>query len=110
MNDEHRPPPPQTTADTTALSPEQIDEIERRMQADEAEWNKRENWRFGIFYYGARDSRIWVPKRSLLSRRRSGGTPNLAKREARLFLGIVLGFFLFLTALIIGLSNAGLLH
>ena len=109
MSDQRRPPPGDTP-DTSGLSQAQIDEIERRMQADEAEWNKPENWRFGIFYYGERDSRIWVPKRSLLSRRRSGATPNLAKPAARRFVGTLLAFFLFLLAVIVALSKLGLLQ
>ncbi|MBI3992708.1 MAG: hypothetical protein HY342_05505 [Candidatus Lambdaproteobacteria bacterium] len=110
MTDERRPPSPPDPTPPSALSPEQIDELERRMQADEAEWNKPESWRFGIFYYSERDSRIWVPKRSLFSRRRSGGTPNLAKRQARLFVGTLLGFFLFLLAVVVALSRAGYLR
>ena len=60
-------------------------------EINEAEWLKPANWRGGIFYHSARDSRSWVPKRSMFGRRRYGGTPNFAKESARKFMMIIAG-------------------
>ena len=77
---------------------------------DDEEWNNRANWRIGLFYYSQRDSRAWVPKRGSLGRRRMGVTPNLAKPQARAYLGIVMGGFLILFLTIILLERWGLLR
>ena len=60
-------------------------------EIDEAEWQNPANWRFGLFYYSPRDSRPWVPKRSMYGRRRYGGTPNFAKPSARQHLMVIVG-------------------
>jgi len=72
-------------------------------EIDENEWNTRANWRLGLFYYSETDSRAWVPKRSMLGRRRFGGTLNFAKPQARRYfytmLAALLGLFLILVIL-----------
>lgn len=55
-------------------------------EINEQEWANAENWKLGLFYYSTRDSRVWVPKRTLFGRQhRLGGTPNFAKPAARLY-------------------------
>ncbi len=86
-----------------------MDDLERQQQQDEREWENTDNWRFGLFYFGERDSRLWVPKRSMLSRRRSGGTPNLARPETRRFLKMLAGFFLFIFMAMLLLQRLGVI-
>ncbi|HEX7927683.1 MAG TPA: hypothetical protein VF678_08835 [bacterium] len=57
---------------------------------NEAEWANRANWRLGLFYVSPRDSRIWVPKRTIFGRKhRLGLTPNFSRRGARLYMGLL---------------------
>ena len=65
-----------------------------QQEINEKEWSLGENWRWGIFYFSELDSRVWVPKRRLYGRQRSGGTFNLAKPSARRFLFSFIGFLL----------------
>jgi uncharacterized membrane protein len=59
-------------------------------EINEQEWTNAENWKLGMFYYSQRDSRVWVPKRTLFGRQqRLGGTPNFAKPAARLYVLVV---------------------
>jgi len=78
-------------------------EQQSQQEIDEEEWNHKANWRFSLFYYSERDSRPWVPKRSMFGRRRFGGTPNFAKKSARQYMMIILGlafvFFLLIASL-----------
>lgn len=78
-------------------------EQQSQQEIDEEEWNDKANWRFSLFYYSERDSRPWVPKRSMFGRRRFGGTPNFAKKSARQYMMIILGlaflFFLLIASL-----------
>ena len=68
-------------------------------EINEAEWRDPANWRGGWLglYFGARDTRILVPKRRPIF----GFTVNLARREGKfLLLGIVGALVtLFLSAL-----------
>jgi uncharacterized membrane protein len=50
---------------------------------DEREWRTPANWKFGMFYVSARDSRDWVSRRPVLGWRPYGVTPNFAKPRAR---------------------------
>ena len=79
-------------------------------QINEAEWQKKSNWKASLFYYSEVDSRLWVPKRSMLGRRRYGGTPNFAKKGARLYLMVVLGLMALLLTLVVTLERAGILN
>ena len=78
-------------------------EQQSQQEIDEEEWLDKANWRFNLFYYSERDSRPWVPKRSMFGRRRFGGTPNFAKKSARQYMMIILGvaflFFLLMASL-----------
>jgi uncharacterized membrane protein len=78
-------------------------------QINEEEWQNPANWRFGLVYHSERDSRPWVPKRSLFNRRRSGGTPNFAKRAARQYLMVVVGVLLSFFLLVVTLERLGVL-
>ncbi|MEE8394946.1 MAG: hypothetical protein V3S29_02755 [bacterium] len=85
-------------------------EVEKTQQdLDEAEWQNVANWRLGLFYFSEKDSRIWVPKRRLLGRGRTGGTPNLAKPAARQYMMMLAGGFALLLVLLSLLRNAGIL-
>lgn len=77
---------------------------------NEEEWQTAANWKLGLFYYSHRDSRMWVPKRSMLGRRRYGGTPNMAKKGARTYLMIVVGGLMLLILLIMALERSGVLR
>ena len=59
---------------------------------DEVEWENTANWHYGLFYHSERDSRAWVPKRSMFGRRRFGGTPNFAQKSARQTMMMIVGF------------------
>jgi len=63
-----------------------MSEEKSQNEIDREEWEDMSNWRMGVFYISQRDSRMWVPKRTLLGRPRSGGTFNLAKPAARRFM------------------------
>lgn len=76
---------------------------------NEAEWRNSRNWKLGIFYYSERDSRPWVPKRSLFGKRHAAGTPNLAKKEARWYLMVIIGTMLLLLLIVGALERAGVL-
>lgn len=69
-----------------------MNEQDQQRQNDE-EWANSGNWRMGVFYFSRRDSRPWVPKRPMFGRTRGGGTPNLANRGARIYMGIIVGSF-----------------
>jgi uncharacterized membrane protein len=55
-------------------------------QINEAEWQRSENWYFGILYHSKRDTRSWVPKRAV----GLGWTPNLGRLSGVLWLLVVL--------------------
>ena len=84
--------------------PQSQDEI------NEAEWLNAANWRYGLFYHSERDSRPWVPKRSLFGRRRFGGTPNFAKKTARQYLMLVMGVMVLLFVVVVWLERLGILR
>ncbi len=67
-----------------------VDPVNQR-EIDEKEWADTANWRYGLFYYSEKDSRPWVPKRSMFGRRRFGGTPNFAKSVARAYFMLMVG-------------------
>jgi uncharacterized membrane protein len=62
---------------------------------NQREWENPANWKAGLFYNSARDSRIWVPKRGV---RWSGWTPNFAQPQSGWLLiglsSVPLGFVL----------------
>lgn len=74
-------------------------------ELNEQEWHNTENWRWGLFYHSEKDSRLWVPKRSLLARRRHGGTPNFAKEAARKHFMILLGVGALVVLVVIALDR-----
>ena len=77
---------------------------------DEAEWEDRRNWKLGLFYYSRRDSRPWVPKRTVFGgRQRLGGTPNLAKPEARRFMAITIGIMIVVVLIVAYLDGSGVI-
>jgi uncharacterized membrane protein len=78
--------------------------------ANDKEWENLANWKLGLFYFAANDSRPWVPKRSAMGRRRFGVTPNLANRAARIYLFTLLGFFVLLMVVLSLLEKMGVLH
>jgi uncharacterized membrane protein len=78
-------------------------------QIDQQEWENMENWRWGLFYYSARDSRMWVPKRSMFGRRRFGGTPNFAKEGARQYMLLIVGAMLLFFLVVVALERSGFL-
>ncbi|MBT4192932.1 MAG: hypothetical protein HOB14_21075 [Gammaproteobacteria bacterium] len=49
---------------------------------NENEWASTNNWRYLIFYYSKKDSRVWVPKKQ----KWRGWTLNLAKRQGVLWM------------------------
>ncbi|HKI97505.1 MAG TPA: hypothetical protein VKB51_03420 [bacterium] len=79
-------------------------------QINDAEWQNSANWRFGLFYYSPRDSRVWVPKRSMFGRRRYGGTPNFAQPSARQYMMLIVTFMLALFLLVVLLERWGVLR
>ena len=79
-------------------------------QLNEIEWKKKANWKAGLFYFSHKDSRLWVPKRSTLGWGRVGGTPNLAKPGARLYILVVMGIMLLLFFVVIALEKTGILN
>ena len=78
-------------------------------QLNEKEWENPENWKLGIFYYSHKDTRFWVPKRSMMGRRRYGGTPNMAKKGARTYMMLILGGMLLLLLLVMALERSGVI-
>ena len=72
---------------------------------DQREWENKENWRWGLFYFSERDSRSWVPKRSAFGRRRYGGTPNFAKKSARQYMMIVVGLAMLVLLTVMALER-----
>ena len=81
-----------------------------QQEINEREWLNADNWRYGLFYYSPRDSRPWVPKRSMFGRRRFGGTPNFAQPSARQYLLLMVGLLLVLFLLVITLERLGILR
>lgn len=80
-----------------------------QQEIDQEEWENAGNWRWGLFYYSERDSRIWVPKRSMFGRRRFGGTPNFAKEGARTYMMIIIGAMLLMFGVVVALERSGIL-
>ena len=74
-------------------------------QINEEVWEDPASWRYGLFYYAVGDSRAWVPKRSLLGRRRYGGTPNFAKPSARKLMMVVVGALVMMVLFIMALER-----
>ena len=70
-------------------------------EINEQEWENRVSWRRGIFYYSERDSRPWVPKRSMFGRRRFGGTPNFAQPAARAYFMLLVGIAVLIVLVLI---------
>lgn len=87
--------------------PQESPDSSNQQRIDEAEWENPANWRFGLFYHSERDSRPWVPKRSMFGRRRYGGTPNFAKKSARQFMMVALGIGILFFLLVASLENQG---
>ena len=79
-------------------------------EINQSEWENDANWRVGLFYYSARDSRDWVPKRSMFSRRRFGGTPNFARPGARAHLLMMVSLLLVLFLVVVTLERVGVLR
>ena len=86
--------------------------IEIRPQEDinQSEWEDEANWHWGLFYYSAKDTRDWVPKRSMFSRRRFGGTPNFARPGARAHLMIMVGIMVVFFLVVVTLERTGVLR
>ena len=76
-----------------------------QQELDEKEWTNSANWKFGLFYYSEKDSRPWVPKRSMFGRRRYGGTPNFAKSVARTYFMVLVGIAVLLVLVVIATSR-----
>lgn len=79
-------------------------------EINDAEWQNPANWRYGLFYYGPRDTRAWVPKRSLFGRRRYGGTPNFAHPGARSSMMLLVGVLVIIFLFIVWLERLGVLR
>ncbi len=75
---------------------------------DQQEWSDTSNWRYGLFYYCPRDSRPWVPKRSMFGRRRFGGTPNFAHPAGRGYFMLIVGVCVFLLLVVVALNSSGI--
>ncbi len=88
------------------MTPEPMTQEERNVAA----WEDPASWRLGLFYYSNADTRPWVPKRSMMGRRRFGGTPNFAQPTARAYLMVVLGFGLAAILLVTALERSGVLR
>lgn len=80
-----------------------IDQQEKNVK----EWEDAANWRFGIFYYSPKDTRPWVPKRSMFGRKRFGGTPNFAIKSSRRAMMILIGVCVLVILLVANLENSG---
>jgi len=76
-------------------------------EINQKEWEDPANWRGGIFYYGPKDTRPWVPKRSMFGRRRFGGTPNFAIRSARQTIMVVVGICVLIVFAVSLLEKSG---
>ena len=74
-------------------------------EINDTEWQDPANWRGCIFYHSEKDSRAWVPKRSMFGRRRYGGTPNFAKESARKFMMVVAGICVLVFLVVISIEN-----
>lgn len=59
----------------------------------DSEWNNPDNWKFGIFYYNPKDSRLHVPKRVPAM----GWTINFGNRKAFVFLLAIIALIILLT-------------
>ena len=77
-----------------------------QQEINDTEWLDSANWRYGIFYFSEKDTRSWVPKRSMLGRRRYGGTPNFAKDSARKFMMVVAGACVVIFLVVVSLENS----
>lgn len=80
-----------------------------QQEIDDKEWQNKDNWRWGLFYHSEKDSRMWVPKRSMFSRRRHGGTPNFAKPAARSHFMLLVGVGVLVVLVVIALDRMGVL-
>lgn len=80
-----------------------------QQEIDVEEWMNPANWKMLMFYYSKKDSRAWVPKQAMFGRKRSGGTPNLANRAARVYVLTILGIGLSLLFVVMYLENSGIL-
>ncbi len=78
-------------------------------EIDEQEWLNSDNWRYGLFYNSEKDSRLWVPKRSMFGRRRHGGTPNFAKAAARSHFMLLVGIGVLVVLVVVALDRMGVL-
>lgn len=74
-------------------------------QINETEWLDKTNWRGGIFYHSEKDTRAWVPKRSMFGRRRYGGTPNFAKDSARKFMMLIAGICVLIFMVVVSMEK-----
>ncbi len=77
-------------------------------EIDEREWSDAANWRFGLFYSSKKDSRAWVPKRSMFGRRRYGGTPNFAHPGGRGFFMLLVGACLLFLLVVVAVDQSGI--
>ena len=80
-----------------------------QQQINENEWKNPANWTWMIFYFSEKDTRDWVPKHGMFGRKRSGGTPNLARKGARIYLLAILGIGLVLLVVVMYLEKSGML-
>ena len=78
-------------------------------ELNEQEWQNKDNWRYGLFYFSEKDSRLWVPKRSMFNRRRHGGTPNFAQPTARSHFMLLVGIGLLVVLVVVALDRSGFL-
>jgi uncharacterized membrane protein len=90
--------------------PEAPQPADTQDQINDREWNDPANWHYGLIYSSGRDSRDWVPKRSLFGRRRYGGTPNFAKQSARRYMLLMVGLALVLFLAVVALERLGILR
>jgi uncharacterized membrane protein len=89
---------------------EQPQPAETQEQINDSEWHNPANWRYGLVYFSARDSRAWVPKRAMFGRRRYGGTPNFANPSARRYMALMLSLMLMLLLAVMTLERLGILR
>lgn len=87
-----------------------MSEDNKQQRINESEWKNPANWRWGLFYFSETDSRDWVPKRAMMGRKRFGGTPNLAKKSARIYMLLLFGLFTLVFILVASLERSGFLR
>ena len=72
-------------------------------EKNEQEWNRKENWKWRVFYHCREDSRVWVPKKP----KWCGWTLNFAHGRSYVWLLVLLSLPVLIAIVICSLAAKG---